>query len=88
MLTEKDRTRIFWRSRTATAEAAWTICFTNKHGVQNLARSGLSVPSTALIGEPIMEDAFLDNAAKVLIKARKEWNRSEFSDGDRFDIDI
>ena len=85
LLTETDKGRIYWRSRTSTTEAAWAICFTNKNGVEKFARGGLSVPSTALTGEPIMEEAFLDNARKVLIKARREWNRVDFSGADRFD---
>ena len=84
-MTDADKGRICWRSRTSTTEAAWAICFTNKHGVQKLARAGLTVLSTALTGEPIMEEAFLDNARKVLIKARREWHRADFSGADRFD---
>ena len=85
LLTETDKGRIGWRSRTSTTEAAWAICFTDKHGVEKWARAGLSVPSTALNGEPIMEEAFLNNARQVLIKARREWNRVDFSGADRFD---
>ena len=84
LLTEEDKGRICWRSRTTTTEAAWAICFTNKHGVEKYARAGLSVPSTALNGEPITEEAFLDNARKVLYKARKEWDRADHSGADRF----
>ena len=85
LLTEEDKGRICWRSRTTTTEASWAICFTNKGGVEKYARAGLSVPSTALTGEPIMEEAFLNNASQVLIKARREWNRADFSGADRFD---
>ena len=84
LLTEEDKGRICWRSRTTTTEAAWAICFTNKHGVEKYARAGLSVPSTALSGEPITEEAFLDNARKVLYKARQEWDRADHSGADRF----
>ena len=38
-----------------------------------------------MTGEPIVEEAFLNNARQVLIKARREWNRLDFSGGDRFD---
>ena len=84
LLTEEDKGRICWRSRTTTTEAAWAICFTNKHGVEKYARAGLSVPSTSLTGEEIDEDAFLENARQVLIKARKEWDRADHSGADRF----
>ena len=85
LLTEADQGRIFWRSRTTTTEASWLIGYTDRNGVQRLARGGLSVPPTSLIGEPIMEEAFLDNARKVLIRARREWNQADFSGGTRFD---
>ena len=44
LLTEKDKGRIVWRSRTTTTSAAWAICVTNKRGVEKWARAGLSVP--------------------------------------------
>ena len=84
LLTEQDKGRIGWRCRTTTTAAAWVICFTNKHGVEKWARAGLSVPSMSLIGEEIHDEAFLDNARKVLIKARKEWDRADHSGADRF----
>ena len=85
LLTEADKGRVCWRSRTSTTEAAWAICYTDKHGAQRFARGGLSVPSTSLTGEPIREDAFMDNARQVLVRARKEWNRADWSEADRFD---
>lgn len=84
LLTEKDKGRISWKTRTATTAAAWAIRFINKHGVEKWARAGLSVPSTSLTGETIDEDAFLENARQVLIKARKEWDRADHSGADRF----
>ena len=38
----------------------------------------------SLTGEEIHDEAFLDNARKVLIKARKEWDRADHSGADRF----
>ena len=84
LLTDADKGRICWRSRTSTTEAAWAICFTTKQGVEKWARAGLSVPATSLTGEPIMEEEFLNNARQVLVKARREWNRVDFSGADRF----
>ena len=85
LLTDADKGRICWRSRTSTTEAAWAICFTNKHGVEKWARAGLCVPSRALSGEPLRDDAILSNAKQVLIRARREWNRLDESGADRFD---
>ena len=85
LLTDADRGRICWRSRTSTTEAAWSICFTNKNGVQKWARAGLFVPSRALSGEEFSDDAFLINAKQVLTRARREWNRIDESGADRFD---
>ena len=84
LLTEKDKGRIAWKSSTTTTAAAWAIRFINKHGVEKWARAGLSVPSTSLTGEKIDEDAFLENARQVLIKARKEWDRADHNGADRF----
>ena len=87
LLTEKDKGRIAWGCQTKTTAAAWVICFTNKDGVEKRARSGLAVPSMSLTGEQIPEEKFLDNARKVLIKARKEWDRVDHSGADRFGDD-
>ena len=83
-MAEEDKGRIGWRSRTATTDAAWAICYTNKDGVEKWARAGLTVPETALSGEPITEEAFLHNARLVLDKARKEWDRADHSGAERF----
>lgn len=88
LLTEKDKGRIAWKSQTTTTAAAWAIRFINKHGVEKWARAGLSVPSTSLTGEKIDEDAFLENARQVLIKARKEWDRADHSGADRFGDEV
>ena len=85
LLTEKDKGRICWKPRTTATEAAWCICFTNERGNVKWSRRGLSVPATALSGEPITEEAFLDNARNVLLKARTEWDRVDHSGADRFD---
>ena len=42
LLTETDKGRICWRSRTSTTEAAWLVCFTTKHGVEKSARARAS----------------------------------------------
>ena len=88
LLTEKDKGRIAWKSQTTTTAAAWAIRFINKHGVEKCLRAGLSVPSTSLTGEKIDEDAFLENARQVLIKARKEWDRADHSGADRFGDEV
>ena len=88
LLTEKDKGRIAWKSQTRTTAAAWAIRFINKHGVEKCLRAGLSVPSTSLTGEKIDEDAFLENARQVLIKARKEWDRADHSGADRFGDEV
>ena len=86
LLEEDDAGRIWWRSDPASSQGIgfWLIQYTDANGAIIRCRGGLTVPHLDLSGKPLSLTDKLGAARLVLAKARREWNRLDCSDKDRF----
>ena len=56
----------------------------NDRGGYGRTSAGLRVPVTGLDGQQLSSDEYNDAVAQVLKKARREWNRLDRSDEERY----
>ena len=86
LLDDDDAGRIWWRSDPASSQGIgyWLIQYTDSSGALVRCRGGLTVPHMTLAGKPLSLAEKLAAARQVLIKARREWNRLDCSDKERF----
>ena len=62
--------------------------YTDKDGNTATFPSGLTVPRENLTGEMMERQEQMDAASKVLVKARREWNRLDCSERARFEDEV
>ena len=83
-LTEVDKGRLLWRSPSWDRPGCWTICYRDAAGERMRSSAGLRVPRTSLAGEVLELKEVTHAALQVLKKARREWNRLDQSDAERY----
>ena len=89
LLSESDAGLILWKAPAASSQGApvtagsWQIIYQNDKGQTKRTREGLQVPAIDLAGEALSAEAVRDVASKVLVKARRLWNQSDYSERPR-----
>ena len=87
LLEESDEKLICWRKASACSQGCgcWQVNYTDKDGNAATFRSGLTVPRKNLTGGMMKPQEQMDAARQVLVKARKQWNRLDYSGRARFE---
>ena len=87
LLKESDEKLICWRKASACRQGCgrWEVNYTDKDGNAATFRSGLTVPRKNLTGGMMKPQEQMDAARQVLVKARKQWNRLDYSGRARFE---
>ena len=90
LLEESDVKLIWWRKAPVSSQGCgwWVVNYTDNDGNAGTFRSGLMVPRKNLAGEMMEQQEQMDAASKVLVKARREWNRLDCSDRARFEDEV
>ena len=90
LLEESDVKLIWWRKAPVSSQGCgcWVVNYTDKDGNTATFRSGLTVPRENLTGEMMERQEQMDAASKVLVKARREWNRLDCSKRARFEDEV
>ena len=83
-LTEEDRGRVRWRSATRSSPGFWTVSFQDEDGARISSSAGLRVPLLSLAGEELSSEDYQAAALQVLRKARRQWDRLDQSDAERY----
>ena len=87
LLEEDDQKCIAWRKSSASSQGTagfWQVFYTDEEGRSMRFRSGLTVPRKTLAGETMTAQQQMDAARQVLLRAKREWNRLDRSEADRF----
>ena len=86
LLKESDGKKIGWRKASVLSPGCgwWVVYFMNKDGKPVTYRSGLLAPRKNLAGEKMDPEDQKAAAEQVLLRARKQWDRLDFSDRARF----
>jgi hypothetical protein len=74
----QDKGRVFWRGSGA------QICYQDADGKARQTRAGLSMPRRGLTHEELSPEEVSATRAKLMEKARREWNRLDKSSAKRF----
>ena len=85
-MSSQDKARLTWRRPTLKRPGAWSVRFENSQGELQTWSKGLQVPSMHLDGSLLNEDEQVRAAQQVMKKAKREWNRLDCSEEERFVI--
>ena len=85
-MTPLDVRRLIWRRCSAHGSGSWAVRYVDSFGQMRVSTKGLQVPRMSLGGEAFSEEDAHAAALQVMKKAKREWNRLDLSDEDRFDV--
>ena len=83
-ITRQDKGRLQWRAPSWRAPGSWTVLFLNADGERSSSCAGLRVPRVSLSGEVLNVEELTAAALQLQTKARREWNRLDHSDAERY----
>ena len=83
-ITRQDKGRLQWRAPSWRAPGSWTVLFMNADGERSSSCAGLRVPRLSLSGEVLSVEEVTTAALQLQTKARREWNRLDHSDAERY----
>ena len=83
-ITPQDKGRLQWRAPSWRAPGSWTVVFLNALGERSSSCAGLRVPRVSLSGEVLNVEELTAAALQLQTKARREWNRLDHSDAERY----
>ena len=83
-ITRQDKGRLQWRAPSWRAPGSWTVVFLNALGERSSSCAGLRVPRVSLSGEVLNVEELTAAALQLQTKARREWNRLDHSDAERY----
>ena len=83
-ITPQDKGRLQWRAPSWRAPGCWTVVFLNADGERSSSCAGLRVPRLSLSGEVLSVEEVTTAALQLQTKARREWNRLDHSDAERY----
>ena len=83
-ITPQDKGRLQWRAPSWRAPGSWTVLFLNADGERSSSCAGLRVPRLSLSGEVLSVEEVTTAALQLQTKARREWNRLDHSDAERY----
>ena len=83
-ITPQDKGRLQWRAPSWRAPGCWTVVFLNADGERSSSCAGLRVPRVSLSGEVLNVEELTAAALQLQTKARREWNRLDHSDAERY----
>ena len=83
-ITPQDKGRLLWRAPSWRAHGCWTVVFLNADGERSSSCAGLRVPRVSLSGEVLNVEELTAAALQLQTKARREWNRLDHSDAERY----
>ena len=83
-ITRQDKGRLQWRPPSWRAPGCWTVVFLNALGERSSSCAGLRVPRVSLSGEVLNVEELTAAALQLQTKARREWNRLDHSDAERY----
>ena len=83
-MTPEERGRLIWRPPSLRMGGRWLVRYVDDAGQVRSTSRGLQVPQLSIDGEPMCDEEQRRTLLGVLKKAKREWNRLDQSDEDRF----
>ena len=85
-LRELDKGRILWSTGRGGGLGCWIVVYEDVHGKRRRHTAGLRIPQYSLAGEELTIEEQLEAGRQTLIKARRDWNRLDASEDERYDF--
>ena len=81
-----DKGRVKWSAGRYGGDGSWVVWYQDSCGSRRRFTSGLSIPRLSLAGDPLTAEEQHAAGRQKLIKARREWNRLDASELQRYDF--